>query len=308
MVLSILFYAYAGYTIAVETRSIGVAAIAFLLFHPMFYHEIIGIGMMSESEFECYYALAYLMMATLGWLHAWSQALVPIPTFEVNEKLSKVPKKKKEEETTTAKTAIQTVGQGKEEEEKLLGGQTQEEKEKNILRAIHSQNVGIIWRLVMTILTTSAFIATTLLFELLPSSLYWLGFTMVGVLLIFAGAIFYFAFAFKTPTSLNIGWKRFSAPFRCAKVENKVDPADEDMTIDVLIQMMIFYVPTWLFFGLMTALVPSFWWFYTITIIFGVGVVYFTMARWIWFNAGARLRKKGPARLAARQKAGRAME
>ena len=157
----------------------------------------------------------------------------------------------------------------------------------------------------MTIVTVSAFIATTLLYELLPSSLYWLGFTMVPVLLIFASVLFYFVFAFKSPTSMNFGWKRWSAPYRGAKAEDKVDKEDCDMTIDVLIQMLLILVPIWLVFGLVTYLVPSFWQFYTIVILFGAGVVYFTIARWVWFNAGARLRKKGPVSLRARKRASR---
>jgi hypothetical protein len=90
--------------------------------------------------------------------------------------------------------------------------------------------------------------------------------------------------------------------FRGGKVENKVGHEGRDITVDVLVLLLIFFLPSWLFCGLILA--TSWRSFYVIVIIFGASVVYFTMARWIWFNILPRLSKKGMASFATRQKAG----
>jgi hypothetical protein len=69
---TLMLYMFGGYILGFLSRSLGIPAIAYLIYHAIFYRAVVGPGFLSEIEFDVYYAIAYLLHAQLGRMMAWA--------------------------------------------------------------------------------------------------------------------------------------------------------------------------------------------------------------------------------------------
>lgn len=254
---------FGAFIVGLMARSAGAASLAFVIFHFIIIRASIkGVFLLSMSDFafDVQYATTFVLYGLLGWMLAW--ALNVRPAFAVYPFEFFLQKGKPGEETTSCR-------------KKMLG--------------------ALLYRLVMGALTCLMMTATSLPFEMFmmyKPSLIWVGFCLTFIAFVIVLPIFYFMWAFKRPCSFSkLAWKRAACPYRCGRNGLSYITADDgDMTMDVTLYMMIFYVVTWLAYCLVAILAPGFSSFIIMLIIFGAFFLFFGFARFTWlFLPGLRL-------------------
>jgi hypothetical protein len=154
---------------------------------------------------------------------------------------------------------------------------------------------ALFYRYAMGVLVCCGFTACALPYDFInPSSvLIWLGFSMAGVALIVVHIVFYFIWAFEKPVALDKVWRRVMCPYRSGRRGLEVVTKDDaDLTGDVVVYMAIYFIGSWVFYCLMTILVPAFWAFWDVLILFGVYVLLFILARFTWLFIPGRKRMR----------------
>lgn len=235
-----------GFLMGILSATWGIPMIVFCFFHPVFMRSVFGIGMLTEIEFDTYYTLTMLMHALIGYLFARALKLPSVFTMCY----VKLGCPTKDEILTPAMTW------------KIFG---------------YRFGMGVLLIMLMTV--------ATLPFELIEVNLIWLGIVLTLILVLIIHVLFFFIYGFRFTKA---GGKR--TPFKVMTApyyhhDPSVTPGQHmDMTIDVMIYMAIYYIPTAVVFMCVVAY-TTFWQFWVSLILFGFYLIFIAIAGLAWLGS-----------------------
>ena len=231
--LTLLPYICSAVYLGFVTRSVALPVLAYMLYHFCFYLPVFGTGLVSELEFGTYYTLAFAMHALVGYVLAWGLNVPPLlmgPKFHGS--------------CTVACP----------EHQKII----KHHRAESIL--------PYLYRGAMSMIVFMLIIGATLFFEFLPISLWWLWFIIALVVVGAAFVVFFFAFTRRGPPM----WLKYRQAVYIHKNNKQCVYCWDDMTAEVVIWLVMFYIVSIPLFCVLFAVVPSFWQFYIACITFGV--------------------------------------
>jgi hypothetical protein len=245
---SLLFYMCTGYMIGFLTRSWGVPAIVYLLYHFVWYWPVFvksSITPIGDQDYIVFYTLAYMMHSLLGWVLA---IVLDMPNVFFG------PRKCKQITCEKHRTC------------KMPG--------------MPNSRKYMMYRLGMAIIIVLLVAATMLPFELIPISLSWLGVILTFIAMICVHAIFWMAFTSALPPH---PFKEGQAVYLHG-ANSCHHCSSADMTLDVVIYMAIYYLFVIPIFCIVFIVVPTFWQFWTSLILFGPYLAFYIIARYSWLR------------------------